>query len=228
MPVMAFQLTEDIKYIMRPVIPIHNWELPSDISRDPTIELPDVGFIVDTETETELGDIILWNAFASNDMAKPPNIWGVGVTVMLDTAAEGFGTNANSVGPMALALHVGEPGEFIYGGVLQHWWDVEGDGEVNMTNIQYIGYYRVDAETNVGIGSPNISVNWDAESGQKWTVPVGVAWNTTVKIGPAPVKIGVELYKYIESPDNFGAEWGLRFIFSPVVPSPGFSKEAWF
>lgn len=231
MPVMAFQLTEDIKYIFRPVIPIHTWETPDWNNASPIYNPPGtpIGIDVDTQTETELGDIVLWNAFASNDMAKPPNIWGVGVTAMLDTAGDDrFGTNATSVGPMALALHVGEPGEFIYGTVVQHWWDVAGDGEVNMTNIQYIGYYRIDADSNFGIGSPNITINWDADSDDRYTIPVGLGYNTTVKIGPAPVKIGVELYKYVESPDAFGAEWGLRFIFSPVVPSPGFSKNPWF
>ena len=49
-----------------------------------------------------------------------------------------------------------------------------------------------------------------------------------VKIGPLPVKVGLETYYYLESPDNFGADWGIRFIFSPVVPKPGFSKDPIF
>jgi len=222
------QLTEDWKYIFRPVVPIHNWDAPSASRGNTAYPGGDLPVTVDFERETELGDIVLWNAFATNDMAKPPNIYGVGVTLMLDTATEDvFGTGKNSAGPMALAFHIGEPGEWIVGTVVQHWWDFSGDDrrqDVNMTNIQYVAFYRLTAETNIGFGSPNIVINHEADSGQQVTLPVGLGWNTTTKIGPLPVKIGVELYKYIESPDNFGADYGMRLIFSPVVPSPAFSK----
>jgi len=97
-----------------------------------------------------------------------------------------------------------------------------------LSNIQYVAYYRLSAETNIGFGGPNISINHEAASGQKVTFPVGFGWNTTTKIGPLPVKVGIEAYKYIEQPDNFGADYGIRLIFSPVVPSPAFSKRAIF
>jgi len=232
MPVMAMQMTENWKYIMRPVVPIHSWDAPS-VSRGNT-QYPggDLPVSVTFDRQTELGDIVLWNAFATNEMAKPPNIFGVGVTLMLDTATEDvFGTGKNSAGPMALAFHIGPPGGWILGVIGQHWWDVSGDDnrqDVNLSNIQYVAYYRLSAETNIGFGGPNISINHEAASGQKVTLPVGLGWNTTTKIGPLPVKVGIEAYKYIEQPDNFGADYGIRLIFSPVVPSPAFSKRAIF
>lgn len=115
--------------------------------------------------------------------------------------------------------------------LVQHWWDFAGGekgDDVSLTNIQYIGYYRYNEVTNIGFGGPNITLDWTADSGNKWTVPIGVAVNTTTKIGPLPVKIGVEVYRYVVQPDNFGAQWGLRLVFSPVVPSPAFSKNAFF
>ncbi len=232
MPVMPFQLTEDIKYIFRPVIPIHSWDAPS-VSRGNT-QYPggDLPASVDFDRQTELGDIVLWNALGTNSMVKPPNVFALGVTVMLDTASDDvFGTGKNSAGPMALAFHIGPPKGFIVGAVVQHWWSFSGDDDrqdVNMTNLQYVAFYRLNAETNIGLGSPNITANWEADSGNVWTIPVGLGWNTTTNIGPLPVKIGVEAYKYIEQPDNFGADYGLRLIFSPVVPSPAFSKRAIF
>lgn len=86
-----------------------------------------------------------------------------------------------------------------------------------------IGYYRLSEETNIGF-CPNITADWTADSDQRWTVPVGLGFNTMTKIGPLPVKVGVEAYYYVEKSDNFGPDMGLRFIFSPVVPKPGFSK----
>ena len=232
MPVMPFQLTENWKYIFRPVIPLHYWDAPSASKGNTQYPGGDLPVSIDFDKDFELGDIVLWNAFATNEMAKPPNIFGVGVTAMLDTATDDvFGTGKWSAGPMGLAFHVGPPGGWILGTVVQHWWSFAGDDErqdVNMTNIQYVAFYRLTAETNIGFGSPNITANWEADSGNKWTVPVGLGWNTTTKIGPLPVKIGVEAYKYIEKPDNFGPDYGLRLIFSPVVPSPKFSKRPIF
>jgi len=227
-PVLPFQLTENWKYILRPVITVNSWDVPSASEGSPTFypggELP---FAVDWDRELELGDTVLWNAFATNEMAKPPNIFGFGFTLMVPTATDDvFGTDKWSAGPMALAVHVGEPGEFIYGVVGQHWWDYAGDddaGQVNLSNIQYLLFYRLTADTNIGFG-PNITVDWTADSDQRWTIPVGLGFNTMAKVGPLPVKVGLEAYYYVESPDSFGPDWGLRFIFSPVVPKPGFSK----
>ena len=232
-PVMPFQLTEDWKWIFRPVIPLHTWDAPSVSQGTPT-QYPGgtLPVSVDFDTQFELGDIVLWNAFATNEMVKPPNIFGFGVTTMLDTATDDvFGTGKWSAGPMGLAFHIGQPGGWILGTVVQHWWDFAGDddrNDVNLTNIQYVAYYRLNAKTNIGFGGPNITANWEADSDNRWTIPVGLAMNTTTKIGPLPVKIGIEAYKYVVQPDNFGAEWGIRLIFSPVIPSPAFSKRAIF
>ena len=227
-PVLPFQLTENWNYILRPVITVNSWDVPSASDGTPTFypggELPST---VDWDRELELGDTVLWNAFATNEMAKPPNIFGFGFTLMIPTATDDvFGTDKWSAGPMGLAVHVGEPGGFIYGVVGQHWWDYAGDdddGQVNLSNIQYLLFYRLTADTNIGFG-PNITVDWTADSDQRWTIPVGLGFNTMAKIGPLPVKWGVEAYYYVESPDSFGPDWGLRFIFSPIIPKPGFSK----
>ena len=96
---------------------------------------------------------------------------------------------------------------WIFGTVVQQWWDFAGDSDrnhVNLTNIQYVVFYSLTAETNIGLGSPNITVNWDADSDNQWTAPVGLGWNTTTKIGKLPVKIGFEVSYAVISPDRFG------------------------
>lgn len=231
-PVMPFQLTENWKYIFRPVFTINNWDVPSVSKGTPTFypggELP---VSVDFERKWALGDTVLWNAFATNEMATPPNIFGFGATVMVPTATDdAFGTGKWSVGPMALAVHVGPPGGWIAGIVAQQWWDVAGDSDrdrVSLTNIQYLLYYRLTEATNIGFG-PNITADWTADSDQRWTIPVGLGFNTTTKIGKLPVKIGLEFYHYVKKPDNFGPQWNIRLIFSPVVPKPAFSKRPLF
>lgn len=226
MPVMPMQLTDNVKYILRPVIPIHSYDLPSGFSFDPTTGgTPSADF----ERETGLGDIILWNAFTTNEGAKPPNVLGAGFTAMLDTATdEKLGTGKWSAGPMGLAMKITD--KWIYGVIAQHWWSFAGDSDrddVNLSDIQYILRYRLTPDTNIGM-SPNISINWEADSDDRLSLPVGGGMDTMIKIGPLPVKIGVEVYYYVAAPDNIGQEWQVRLFFTPVLPSPDWSKKSIF
>ena len=225
-PIMPVQLTENWKAIFRPIIPINSFDT---ISGFDIIEDEQEGPIFDTQfdRETGLGDIILWTAFSNQ--YKPPNVFGFGPTVMMDTASDdSLGTGKWSAGPMALAFHIGE--KWIYGAVAQHWWSFAGDNDrdsVNLTDVQYVLRYRVTPMTNIGFG-PNIRINWDADSDNKWSVPVGLGADTLVKLGPLPAKIGFEAYHYVEKPDDFGPEWQIRFLFVPVIPSPKWSQKPLF
>lgn len=226
MPVIPFQLTENWKVIARPVIPINSFDVPNDVSFIPGIP-PQirVGF----ERETGLGDIVLMTALGTNEMVKPPNIFGFGTTMMFDTASDDeLGTGKNSIGPMAMAMHIDD--KWIYGLIAQHWESVSGDGDrndVSLSDLQYIGRYRLSPETNIGF-SPNIRYNWEADSGDRWSIPVGLGFDTMISIGPVPAKIGIEFYHYIEQPDPFGAEWQIRFFLAPVIPSPKWAKTPIF
>ncbi len=230
-PVMPFQLTDNWKVIFRPVIPINSYKTVEGYEIDNNVGNPDKPVLssVDFDRKNGLGDIVLWTAFATNEMAKPPNVFGVGTTVMLDTASDDkLGTGQNSVGPMALAFHIDE--KWIYGTVVQHWWSVNENSNrnrVNLTDIQYVGRYRYSPDTNIGF-APNIRYNWEADGSDRWTIPVGIGADTMIKMGPLPVKIGLEVYHYIKQPDEFGPEWQVRLFFTPVVPAPTWTQKALF
>ncbi|MEX1352081.1 MAG: hypothetical protein AB1Z31_30655, partial [Desulfobacterales bacterium] len=84
-PIMPVQLTENWKAIFRPIIPINSFDT---ISGFDIIEDEQEGPILDTnfDRETGLGDIVLWTAFSNQ--YKPPNVFGFGPTVMMDTASD--------------------------------------------------------------------------------------------------------------------------------------------
>lgn len=224
-PIMPVQLTEDWKAIIRPVIPINSFDTIDGFDVSETEPEGPLG--INFERETGLGDIVLWTAFSNN--YTPPNVFGFGPTIMMDTATDdALGTGKWSAGPMALAFHIGE--KWIYGVVAQHWWSFAGDSErddVNLSDIQPVLRYRLTPETNIGM-APNIRGNWDNDSDDRWSIPIGLGVDTLVKLGPLPVKIGLEAYHYIEQPDPFGPEWQIRLLFVPVVPSPGWSKTPLF
>ena len=235
MPVMPFQLTEDLKVVARPWLPVYTSKLPwgekeNFLWGEHPSGLPVPTGIADTDTKSGIGDAGLWLALASNEGAKPPFVWGAGLTSMFDTASkEQFGTGYNCAGPMALAFYVGE--KWIYGAVAQHWWDFSGNGTpatrdgVSLTDVQVVLRYRLTTETNIGM-APNIQYNWKSE---EWNVPLGLGADTLIKIGPLPVKIGAEFYYYVEhGSDDFHNDWQMRLFFVPVLPSPKWSRTPLF
>ena len=235
MPVLSQQLTENWKMIFRPVIPINSFETVDNF--DISTGSPGMPIGVDLDRETGIGDIVLWEDFSKN--YTPPNIFGFGLTAMLDTATdEKLGTGKYSAGPMALAFNISE--KWVRGVVAQHWWSFAGDDDikydtdlgpvraerpdVNLTDMQVILRYRYSALTNIGM-APNWRYNWETD---QLSLPLGIGFDTLVKLGKVPAKVGAEIYYYVEQDDDFGPEWQLRLIFSPVLPAPGFSRQPWF
>jgi hypothetical protein len=234
-PVLSIQLTEEWKTVFRPVIPVNSFETVGNVDLTTGgVENP-VG--VDLERETGLGDIVLWTAFSNQ--YKPPNIFGFGVTMMLDTATEDqLGTGKNSIGPMFLAFSLTE--KWILGVVGQHWESVGGSdsysintdagkvrvdrADVSLTDIQPVIRYRLSPLTNIGM-APNWRYNHETDEA---SIPIGLGFDTLIKIGKIPVKIGMEAYHYIDSNDNFGGDNQIRLLFIPVIPSPGWSKTPIF
>ncbi len=234
-PVLSIQLTEEWKTVIRPVIPINSFETVDNVDLSTgTVNRP-VG--VDFERETGLGDIVLWTAFSKQ--YKPPNIFGFGVTAMFDTASDDqLGTGRNSIGPMLLAFRLTE--KWILGMVAQHWESVDGDKsrtiqtsagrvrvdrpDVSLTDVQPVVRYRVDQLTNIGF-APNWRYNHETDEA---SIPIGIGFDTLVKWGKLPIKLGVEYYDYVQSDDRFGGDKQIRFLFIPVLPSPEWSRQPFF
>ena len=175
---------------------------------------------------TGFGDLIYLGLMAPKVPKKTDGgtlLWGVGPSLMLDTAEEEvLGTGANSAGFGALLAYITEKTRL---GILpMQFWSYdenEGRGDVNMLNMQYFAFYSPDPTTSIGM-MPNITVNWDADSGEKLTLPVGLGINKTMFLGKLPVRIGAEFhYNVVHPDDNAHGEWTSRFFFVPVMPAPG-------
>ena len=244
MPVMSAQLTDDYKLIFRPWVPFISLDIPrnrGDLSFSWPQGIdgqPQLG-IADTAWSSGVGDMGVWMSIASNEAAKPPFVWGLGVTAMFDTASSDlYGSGMNSAGPMGLAFYIGE--EWIVGGLFQHWWDIGGSGHsydidgdgiidkrvdsLSKSNLQYVIQYRIDKETNIGC-TPNITYDWETDT---YDIPVGLGMNTMIKLGPLPVKVGAEVQYHFSNNDRLHNEWQLRLVFVPVIPSPSWSREPLF
>jgi len=67
---------------------------------------------------------------------------------------------------------------------------------------------------------PTISINWEAEEGNRVTFPIGLGITKTIRLGGTPIKMRIEPQYSIIKPDDYGTEWNIRFQFTPVINRP--------
>ena len=145
-------------------------------------------------------------------------IWGVGPVISVPSATDDLlGTEKWSAGVGAVALRMDGP--WVYGALVNNIWSFAGDddrADVNQMLIQPFVNYNLGR--GLAIGSvPIITANWEAASGQKWTVPIGAQVSQIVPIGKLPVNFMFGAYYNIEKPDN-GPNWSLRFQIALLFP----------
>jgi hypothetical protein len=65
---------------------------------------------------------------------------------------------------------------------------------------------------------PVITANWDAPSGQQWTVPIGLGVSRTTVFNGRPMSLGIQYYCNVERPDGTAASL-LRITVSLLYPT---------
>jgi hypothetical protein len=173
---------------------------------------------------TGLGDSYYVGLFSPSDgidVGAGKFLWGGGFDISAPTATDDvLGSGKWSAGPSALGVYMGPTWKI--GALGMHYWDFAGDSDredVNLTNLQYFIYYSLDETTSIG-ASPNIIANWEQNSDNRFTVPVGLGINKTFQFGKVPVRIGVEAhYSAIRPDDIVRSEWDFRLFIIPAAPS---------
>jgi hypothetical protein len=207
-----------MQYVLnfQPVIPItlnENWNL---ITRTilPTIEMtsPAPG----VRSAFGLGDLNP-TAFLSPD--KPGKlIWGVGPTLTFPTATDPMlGSGKWSAGPAVVVLTI--QGHWVLGALANNQWSFAGWGSqnVNQMLIQPFVNYNLPRGWYLTT-APIITADWEANSDNRWTVPIGAGVGKIIKLGRLPVNLQLSAYYNVVTPDNFGADWQLRFQFQFLLP----------
>ncbi len=170
-------------------------------------------------SETGFGDMQVFVMIGPNRMEGM--IWGVGATFKFDTASEeALGQGKNQAGPALMMINIGKA--WTTGFVVQHWWSFSGDeyrADTSQTDLQYIFRRRIPGGWSIGMG-PTVSYDWEAESGEKLTFPIGLGITKTVRWGNTPVKLRLEPQYSIIKPDNLATTWNIRLQITPVVKSP--------
>ena len=67
------------------------------------------------------------------------------------------------------------------------------------------------------VSAPIITANWEADSDDRWTVPVGGGAGRVFRIGTQAVNATLQAYYNVEAPE-FGPDWSLRSAVSFLFP----------
>lgn len=148
-------------------------------------------------------------------------VWGAGASFIFDTATDDvLGQGKYQAGPAAMIFNIGKP--WVYGVLAQHWESYAGDSDradTSRTDIQYTIRYSLPKAMSIGMG-PTISYNWEADSDNALTFPIGLGLTKTTRWGKTPVKLRAEVHYSVIKPDDYGAEWNFRIQVTPVINSP--------
>jgi len=158
--------------------------------------------------------------------AKPHKlIWGAGPTFMLPTAtSKVLGQGKVSMGPSFVALV--QPDHWTLGALINNVWSVAGSGgraDVNQMLLQYFINYNLSKGWYTSV-QPIVTANWQASSGNVWTVPVGGGIGRIMKLGFQPVNICAQFYGNAAHPVS-GSPWSMRLQMAFLFPKLSKTEE---
>jgi hypothetical protein len=198
-PVWPFEINENWNLITRTIVPI--------------VSQP--GLTSGQSRETGLGDATFTGFFSPKDSGKWT--WGAGPVVLIPTNTDSrLGADEWGVGASVVVLTM--PGNWVVGSLVSNVWDIgaSAGNEVNFFTWQYFINYNMDGGWYL-TSAPINTANWEAESGQKWTVPVGGGAGRVFRIGKQPINASAQYFYNLEHPDQVG-DWSLRLQLQFMFP----------
>ena len=156
-------------------------------------------------------------------------VWGIGPSVLLPTATDdGFASNKLSVGPGVVVLTM--PGSWVVGFLAENVWSVAGDddaADINMLTFQVIMNYNLKNGWYLTSG-PVITANWESESENRWTVPVGGGFGKIMRWGKQSVDGRIQAFYNVVQPEpavaqlpniqHQGNKWSIQLQIKLLFP----------
>jgi hypothetical protein len=118
------------------------------------------------------------------------------------------------------AVLVKDTGPWVLGSLISQVWpmsDAGGDPKTDLFTLQpFVNY-------NFGQGwalafAPIMTANWEAPTGNQWTVPLGLGISRTTVFNRRPISLGGQYYYNVEHPDGAA---GQQLRFFPEARSSG-------
>jgi hypothetical protein len=209
---------------IQPVLPVTvgDWNLVNRIIM-PLIDtpgqvtgLPGIPNPIQGDGASGLGDINYSLYFSPVKVGKV--IWGVGPSITMPTATnDQLGSKKWSAGPTAVFLTQPKWGSM---GILgRQLWSFAGDSDrrsVSQLLIEPFVNYNLDKGWFL-ISDMVMTANWTANSGNRWTVPVGGGIGRIFKVGNQPINSRLEAYYNVVRPDG-APDWQISFTWQFLFP----------
>ena len=198
----------DWNLVNRAIIPLI--DSPGEVAGTPGIPNP-----IEGDGSTGLGDINYSLFFSPVKYEKA--IWGIGPSISIPTAtSDQLGSEKWSAGPTAVVLFQPKWGTF--GMLGRHLWSFAGESDrdnVNQSLFEPFINYNLPKGWYL-ISDIIIIANWEADSNNTWTVPLGGGVGKLFKIGNQAINARTEAYYNVEKPNNAPDwQWGftIQFLF---------------
>ncbi len=199
-PVLPFELNDDWNLITRTIVPV--------------ISQP--GFVPGQDRTDGVGDTVFTAFLSPKDSGEW--IWGVGPVVLIPTSSNdrlGVGEWGGGVGVVVLTMQ----GPWVVGGLVNNVWSSTNDSGAKVNSMAFQPFINYNFSGGwYATTSPIITANWEADSGNKWVVPLGGGFGRIFKIGEQAINAQVQAFYNVESPDNIGPDWTLRFQLQFLFP----------
>ena len=199
-PVWPFELNDEWNLITRTILPL--------------VSQP--ALLPGQERTFGLGDTTLTAFLSPKEHGKIA--WGAGPMFLLPTATDDMlGADKWGLGISGVALTVID--KWTIGALVSNIWSVagSGDNDINLFTLQYFVNYNLEGGWYL-VTAPINTANWEADSDNQWTVPLGGGAGRVFNIGKQPVNAQLSAYYNVETPDNFGAEWQMRAQIQFLFP----------
>ena len=138
--------------------------------------------------------------------------WGLGPTITLRTRTnEQFSGPGWGAGPIAVL--VGGAGNLSIAAITGHVW---GQESFSLSILQPMTFYNIGQNGWTVHYNNIISYDWNAKSGNNWTVPLGLGVSKTYAVGKIGIEPLIGFYWNVAKPDGAADQtlkWSVNFLF---------------
>jgi hypothetical protein len=192
-PVYPVSINDDWNLITRTIVPVVSQPLANG------------------DRESGLGDTTFSAFFSPKDSGDLT--WGVGPVILLPTSTDDA-LGAGEWGAGLSAVVLGMPGNWVVGSLFSNVWA----SDIDLFTWQYFINYNIpDGNGLYLVSAPIMTADWEADSDNRWTIPLGGGIGKIFKIGNQPVNGQISAYYNVEKPE-FGADWQLRLQLQFLFP----------
>ncbi len=145
-------------------------------------------------------------------------IWGIGPVVSLPATDHALGSSRFGLGPSIVALM--QKDSWTVGVLANQIWSLGGTSGANAIDNLFVQPFiskSLNATWNIAFTSET-TYNWNAVSGQRWTIPLDLVVVKLFTVGKQIMSVGAGPRYFAKFPGD-DPRWGVRLVISLLFPT---------